>query len=60
KSMGGISIVTSKSIGLDSAGNVYASGDYWETADFDPGPDTSNLTSLGSTDIFITKLDSAG
>src|SRR6185436_12269423 len=29
------------------------------TADFDPGIDTSNLTSAGGTDIFILKLDTA-
>ncbi|MEX2173577.1 MAG: SBBP repeat-containing protein [Pirellulaceae bacterium] len=47
-------------IALDGSGNIYTTGFFNETADFDPGPCTSNLTSFGDRDIFISKLDSAG
>jgi hypothetical protein len=60
KSMGGISLDGGNSIALDSSGNVYTTGAFGETVDFDPGSGISNLTSAGGTDIFISKLDAAG
>ncbi|MFH0865376.1 MAG: SBBP repeat-containing protein [Bacteroidota bacterium] len=46
------------SLTLDASGNVYTTG-FFGTADFDPGADTFNLTSVGG-DIFISKIDSSG
>ncbi len=48
------------SIAVDGVGNVYTTGWFQGTADFDPGPGTFNMTSAGSSDIFISKLDIAG
>jgi len=39
---------------------VYVAGTFAGTADFDPGPETSELTSFGGFDIFIQKLDTNG
>lgn len=47
-------------IAVDKAGNVYTTGTFRETADFDPGAATLNLTSAGDRDIFVSKLDAAG
>lgn len=48
-------------IALDQNGNVYVTGKYRGTGDFDPGSGTFNLTpSDNAGDIFILKLDSDG
>lgn len=60
KNMGGASADWGHSIAVDPAGNVYTTGLFYWTADFDPGAGTFNLTSNGSSDIFISKLDSSG
>ncbi|MFT7608450.1 MAG: Tfp pilus assembly protein PilZ, partial [Candidatus Aldehydirespiratoraceae bacterium] len=58
---GGISPDVGYGVGVDSVGNVYITGDFYGTADFDPDPvDTFNLTSAGSYDVFVQKLDSSG
>jgi len=60
KQMGGTSWDIGRSIAVDASGNVYTTGWFQGTVDFDPGPGTFNLTSAGSDDIFISKLDSLG
>jgi hypothetical protein len=60
KQMGGTGWDTGNSIAVDTSGNVYTTGYFYGTADFDPGAGTTNLTSAGSTDIFIQKLDANG
>ncbi len=59
KQIGGTSFEDCKALGVDSKGNIYATGYFSGTADFDPGPASYPLTSAGS-DIYIAKLDSAG
>ena len=48
------------SITTTTFGNVYVTGTFYDTLDFDPGPGISNLISNGLRDIFIQKLDAAG
>ena len=47
-------------ITVDQSGNVYTTGMFEGTVDFDPGSGTYSLTSFGSADIFVSKLDAAG
>jgi hypothetical protein len=47
-------------VAVDGGGNVYTTGAFRGTADFDPGPGVFALHSAGSDDIFVSKLDSAG
>ncbi len=60
KQMGGASYDWGKSITTDVSGNIYTTGSFEGTVDFDPGAGTSNLTSAGGYDIYIQKLDSVG
>src|SRR5690606_18124577 len=45
---------------VDDSGNIYLTGSFLGTLDFDPGPGTSQLTSAGMHDVFISKMDSSG
>jgi gliding motility-associated-like protein len=57
---GGSSSGSGSSITLDKWGNVYTTGSFSGTIDFDPGPGVYNLTSMGRQNIIISKLDSSG
>jgi gliding motility-associated-like protein len=61
KSMGGTGYDEGFSIAVDDTGNkVYLAGLFVQTVDFDPGPGTFNLTSLGGDDVFFSKFDGSG
>ncbi len=44
----------------DSAGNVYSTGKFSGTTDFDPGPGVVNLTESQNSFAYLSKLDAAG
>ncbi len=60
KAMGGAGIDIGYGIAVDAPGNAYVTGSFSVVADFDPGAGIVNLTSSGSTDIFIARYDAAG
>jgi len=60
KQIGSTSSDSGWGIALDSNSNVYSTGIFNGTVDFDPGVGTANLTSAGGNDIFISKLDTDG
>ncbi len=50
----------SREIETDIEGNVYVAGFFIGTTDFDPGPETYNITGSEPWDMFLVKLDSDG
>lgn len=58
KKIGG-SLCVSNAINLDKAGNIFVTGSFQGTVDFDPGPAVFELTAT-SEDIYICKLDING
>ena len=60
KQFGGIIFNEGQSITIDTAENVYTTGHFEGTVDFDPGVGITNFTSFGDTDIFVQKLDVNG
>ncbi len=60
KQMGGNGIDYGLSISIDAKGNIYTTGDFTDTVDFNPGVGYDYLISSGEDDIFIQKLDSSG
>lgn len=65
KRMGGSSDVVPSidiaySLAVDQSGNVYSTGVFEYTVDFDPGSNVFNLTAMGGYDIFVSKLNADG
>lgn len=60
RKIGGTSTDLANSISIDASNNIYITGYFWGTSDFDPSNTVYNLTSSGLSDIFISKFDSAG
>jgi hypothetical protein len=61
KQLGGTSNDIGNGITVDASGNVYLTGSFEGTCDFDPGTGSAALTAPGgNSDAFICKLTSAG
>jgi gliding motility-associated-like protein/uncharacterized delta-60 repeat protein len=61
KNMGGTGMDQGFAITTDASGNVYSTGLFSGTADFDPGAGTFNLVAQAFyTEVFVSKLDANG
>lgn len=60
KHFGGANFEISTAITLDGSGNVYTTGYFQGTCDFDPGVGTYTISPSGPADGFVSKLDASG
>lgn len=60
KQIGGPSSDYAYSIAVDALSNVYTTGFFYATCDFDPGAGVANLSNAAGEDIFVSKLDALG
>lgn len=60
ENIGGIGDDTGSGITSDAQGNIYETGSFASTADFDPGSGTHDVVSKGGTDGYVVKLDPTG
>ena len=60
KSIGGTSFDYANDIKIDGNGDIFITGVFRNTVDFDPGTSTHNLTSNGQYDVFVLKMDQSG
>lgn len=56
KSIGGPLAETAYGIAVDASKNVYTTGIFASLTDFDPNAGTYNLTTAGTTDVFVHKM----
>jgi hypothetical protein len=59
-SVSGVQAEQAFATAVDQQGAVYSVGSFVLTVDFDPGPGASNVTSNGSSDAFVQKLNGDG
>jgi len=60
KGFGGPDIDQGNGVTADALGNIYLTGVFSDTVDFDPGAGVTDLTAGGYEDGFLMKLDPAG
>lgn len=60
KGMSGTGTCSGQSIAVDATGNIFTTGYFTETIDFDPGAGTVNKTSAGEYDFYLARYDASG
>ena len=60
RDIGGVNQDTANGMTVSPTGDVYVTGSFLDTVDFDPGAGTFNMTSAGASDAFVVKLDTFG
>ena len=58
--IGGLGNQYAQAVSLDKLGDIYLTGLFEQTADFDPGEGVFELTSAGDYDIYVSKLNATG
>ncbi len=58
--IGGTNVDFTRALDIDAANNVFLTGYFRGTADFDPSISTATITALGFNDMFVGKYNSVG
>ncbi len=59
-SWGGSNYDHAYDVAVDTNGNVFVTGTFYSTIDFDPGPGVVEVTPQGQWDAYLSKFDSSG
>jgi hypothetical protein len=60
RTAGGAGAEEARGAAVSAAGEVYVTGTFSSTGDFDPGPGRTELTSAGDSDVFLLHLNPQG
>ena len=60
RTWGGSEFDYADDVAMDESGNVFVTGEFQNTVDFDPGPNTAIRISNGATDTYLSKFDGNG
>jgi hypothetical protein len=60
RTWGGVQWDYGYGVATDDSDDIYVTGSYWQTVDFDPGPAQDNHTAVGQEDIFLSKFHPNG
>ncbi|MFM9008264.1 MAG: hypothetical protein ACKORE_06770, partial [Bacteroidota bacterium] len=60
KSLRGTGTKNIRAMRMDAAGNLYLAGDFTQVMDLDPGPDSTNISSVAGVDGFLAKYTPDG
>lgn len=60
KKIGGANTEDGNSVAVDASGNVYTTGSFQGTVDFDPGVGTYTLSANSTYGVYLLKLDALG
>lgn len=58
--IGDVNSEVTQDMAVDSVGNIFITGDFGNTVDFDPGPGTFNLTGSTESDLYLAEYTPAG
>ncbi|MCB9205410.1 MAG: T9SS type A sorting domain-containing protein [Flavobacteriales bacterium] len=60
RAVSGTESQSSKGVAIDGDGNIYVTGAFYGTTEFDGGPNSNEVTSAASGDAYVLKLDVNG
>jgi hypothetical protein len=60
RTWGGLNFDYGYDVSVDSSGNAYVTGKFWDVVDFGPSEEIDSHTSLGVNDVYLSKFNTSG